>query len=79
MDTKPSSTSIGTASGQIWKVESEGPSAVQLSGVTGQVRLDSVKHVPKIAHSLISVGGVCDDGLPVQFTKNSCDINMQRI
>lgn len=53
-----SSSSIGTASGEVAKAKSKGTSEFHLSGGTGPVRLDWVPHIPKIVYNLVSVAGV---------------------
>lgn len=77
MSRKPSSGFIGTCIDGILKAKSEKTSEFQLPRATGLFKIDCVLHVPKIAHSLSSVPGLCKDGHTVQLTANSCVIKMR--
>lgn len=75
---KLSSASIGKASNEVVNVRREGTSELQLAVGTEPVKLNPVLRVPEIAHNLLSVAALCNNGHSVQDTKNSRVIKMKR-
>lgn len=69
---------IETASGELARAKNEGTSAFQLCGGTGPARVDGLTDVLTIAHNLVSLAGLCDDGHTFPLTERSCVIRMEK-
>ena len=68
------STEIATAGKSSIKAEIEGKARVRLTGGKRSVEMSRVLCVPELRDNLLSVGGLCDDGHKVLFTKHGCTV-----
>lgn len=78
MNKKLSGGSIRSASGEVMNAKRKGTSDLQLSRVTGPVKLDQFLPISKISYNQVSVSALCDNNHTFQVTKNSCVIKMKR-
>lgn len=78
MGKKPSSGSNATASAEVVNGKRKGTSRLQLSRGKGPIKLYHILHVSKIAHKLVFVASLSDNGHTVKFTENRCVMKMKR-
>ncbi len=71
---KKMSTDIITAGKSSVKANLEGGTKVLLTGGASSVDITRVLCVPDLRYNLLSVGGLCNDGHTVMFTKNTCTV-----
>lgn len=63
MNQKSNCGSLGTSGGEVIKVDSDGTYEGQLFQGIALVRLDRFLHTPMIAHKLLFVAGLYNNGL----------------
>ena len=68
------STEIATAGKSSIKAEIEGKARVRLTGGKRSVIMNRILCVPELRDDLLSVGGLCDDGNKILFTKHGCTV-----
>lgn len=65
----PTSATVGIAGTDVIEATRQGKSKVRLSGRTETVWLKRILLLPKVAHHLVFVFGLCDDDHTVLLTK----------